>query len=140
MDTGCKLSEIVVQYNPQDAYWKQVYKNFTQSYATGGNTITFYRWDYLHDDNYVIRTYCHETGHFIDNSKNTSGIPYSMNQDWTGAMKSDKIYSGKKSPTVYGENSNAEDFAESIAEFIHDRTSFEANFPNRANLLKSIFK
>lgn len=135
-----KVIEFVDYYNPQDSYWKQVYKNFTQSYATGGNTITFYRWDYPHDDDYVIRTYCHETGHFIDKTRSTNGNPYSLCQGWTDAMKRDMMYSGKKSPTVYGENSNAEDFAESVAEFTHDRTSFEADFPNRAALLKSIFK
>lgn len=135
-----KVVEFVDYYNPQDFYWKQVYKNFTQSYATGGDTITFYRWDYPHDDDYVIRTYCHEAGHFIDKTRSTTGIPYSLCQDWTDAMKHDMLYSGKKSPTVYGENSNAEDFAESVAEFTQDLTSFEKDFPNRATLLKSIFK
>lgn len=37
-----KNIEFVDYYNPDDSYWKRVYKNFTHSYATGGDKITFY--------------------------------------------------------------------------------------------------
>ena len=44
-------------YNPADSYWKKLYKNFDHSYATGGSQIAFYRYDYAHDMDYVVRTY-----------------------------------------------------------------------------------
>lgn len=133
-----KTIEFVDYYNPQDKYWRKKYKNFTHSYATGGDTITFYRHDRPHDVDYVIRTYCHEAGHYIDKSLGTNGVRYADGSLWTKAMADDKIVSGKKSPTKYGENANTEDFAESIAEMIRDYGEFAKNFPNRTNLLKQI--
>ena len=53
-------------------------------------------------------------------------------------MKKDIIESGKKSPTPYGENAPAEDFAESIAEYVADTEAFKKSFPNRASLLNLI--
>ena len=53
-------------------------------------------------------------------------------------MNYDIIVSGKKSCTTYGENSASEDFAESMAEYIRDKTGFEKNFPNRAAILATI--
>lgn len=112
-----KTIEFVDYYNPQDYYWQKIYKDFSHSYATGGETITFYRYEQPHDDLYVIRTYCHEAGHFIDTNRGVNGLDYSQGSDWTKAMKSDILHSNRISPTTYGENSNAEDFAESIVEF-----------------------
>ena len=133
--------QFVDYYNPQDSYWRKVYKNFPHSYATGGTDITFYRYEYAHDEDYVVKTYCHEAGHFIDMSLGTSKNPrFCEGADWTNAMKNDIVISGKKSPTTYGENSNSEDFAESIAEYVTDTKGFEMQFPNRAKLLKSILK
>lgn len=135
-----KTIEFVDYYNPKDSYWRRAYKNFTHSYATGGDSITFYRWDHSHNDGYVIRTYCHETGHFIDrNMQNSSGIWYSDDTEWTQAMKNDIIKTKKKSVTKYGENSNHEDFAESCAEYIKDISEFKKAFPHRAELLQKIF-
>ena len=68
-----KNIEFVDYYNPDDSYWKRVYKNFTHSYATGGDKITFYRYDRPHDSDYVVRTYCHEAGHYIDTNLSVSG-------------------------------------------------------------------
>ena len=68
-----KTIEFVDYYNPADSYWRKKYKNFPHSYATGGDKITFYRYDYPHQDDYVVRTYCHEAGHFIDTSIATQG-------------------------------------------------------------------
>lgn len=133
-----KTIEFVDYYNPMDAYWRKVYKNFTRSYATGGKKITFYRYNYPHDEEYVIRTYCHEAGHYIDMEIASTGKRFSSEDLWTGAIEKDIIVSGKQSPTVYGENSPSEDFAESVAEYVADRKSFTENFPNRASLLKLI--
>lgn len=135
-----KTIEFVDYYNPQDYYWQKIYKDFSHSYATGGETITFYRYEQPHDDLYVIRTYCHEAGHFIDTNRGVNGLDYSQGSDWTKAMKSDILHSNRISPTTYGENSNAEDFAESIVEFLWDPIYFEENFPNRAVLLKTILR
>ena len=135
-----KTIEFVDYYNPQDYYWQKIYKDFSHSYATGGETITFYRYEQPHDDLYVIRTYCHEAGHFIDTNRGVNGLDYSQGSDWTKAMKRDILHSNRISPTTYGENSNAEDFAESIVEFLWDPIYFEENFPNRAVLLKTILR
>lgn len=132
-----KTIQFVDYYNPQDSYWKKMYKNFGHSYATGGQTITFYRYDYPHNDAYVINTYCHEAGHFIDTNRGTNGR-FSSEAPWTKAMADDIVVSGKKSCTVYGENSATEDFAESVAEYVKDKTRFEKNFPNRAAILATI--
>lgn len=132
-----KTIQFVDYYNPQDSYWKKVYKNFNHSYATGGQTITFYRYDYPHDDGYAIRTYCHEAGHFIDTNLGANG-KFSAENLWTKAMTDDIVVSGKKSCTAYGENSATEDFAESIAEYVKDKTGFEKAFPNRAAILATI--
>lgn len=133
-----KIVEFVDYYNPMDSYWRKVYRNFPQSYATGGNEITFYRWDYPHDDDYVVRTYCHEAGHYIDKSLATTAGRFSAENLWTKAMSDDIIISSKKSCTSYGENSPTEDFAESMAEYIKDKTAFEKDFPNRAAILSQI--
>lgn len=132
-----KTIQFVDYYNPQDSYWKKVYKNFGHSYATSGQTITFYRHDYPHNDAYVINTYCHEAGHFIDTNRGTNGR-FSSEALWTKAMADDIVVSGKKSCTAYGENSATEDFAESVAEYVKDKTGFEKNFPNRAAILATI--
>ena len=134
---GPKTIEFVDYYNPQDSYWKKKYKNFTHSYATGGDKITFYRHDYPHNDDYVVRTYCHESGHYIDRQIASTEKHFSSEVLWTESMKKD-IESGKKSPTPYGENAPAEDFAESIAEYVADTEAFKKSFPNRASLLNLI--
>lgn len=133
-----KTIEFVDYYNPQDAFWKKHYKNFEQSYATGGDKITFYRYDNPHDDAYVVRTYCHEAGHYIDKEIASQQRYFSSEELWTEAIKQDIIKSGRRSPTGYGENAPAEDFAESIAEYVANPKEFEKSFPNRASLLKLI--
>lgn len=133
-----KTIEFVDYFNPMDSYWKKRYKNFAHSYATGGDKITFYRNDYPHDDDYVVRTYCHESGHYIDKQITSTRTAFSAESLWTEAVKKDIIVSGMNAPTTYGENSPAEDFAESIAEYVADTKAFEAVFPNRASILKLI--
>lgn len=133
-----KTIEFVDYYNPHDSYWKKKYKNFKHSYATGGEKITFYRYDREHDDGYVIRTYCHEAGHYIDTQIAMREKRFSSEDLWTEAMKQDIIKSGRKSPTKYGENAPVEDFAESVAEYIANPQLFEKSFPNRASLLQLI--
>lgn len=134
-----KTIEFVDYYNPQDVVWRKRYKNLTHSYATGGDKITFYRYDSPHDSSYVTRTYCHEAGHFIDKNAATVGKRFSEENRWSVAMQEDYVVSRKMSPTNYGENANTEDFAESIAEYIIDKNAFTIDFPNRADILSKVF-
>ncbi len=133
-----KTVEVVDYYNPADSHWRKVYKNFTGSYATGGDKITFYRHDTPHNDGWIVRTYCHEAGHFIDTNLATSKRRFSEENAWVKAMADDMAVSGKASCTTYGENANTEDFAESVAEYIKDKTAFTKDFPNRAAILAGI--
>lgn len=124
--------------NKDDPYWRQKYKDFTYSYATGGNDeITFYKCG-THDEDYFVTTYCHEIGHKMDmdigSQNGTSKICES--KEWKDAMAADEKKSGKKSPTEYGENSNGEDFAESIAGYARNILDFGYDFPNRTKLIE----
>lgn len=134
-DMGQK--QIIFQdvHNPQDKYWRKQYKKFRGSYATGGDDINFWRYDYPHNDDYVVRTYCHEIGHKVDTDNSVNGTRFSEYTWWTDAMAEDKKVSGQKSVTVYGENANSEDFAESMAEFVKDPDAFRKKFPNRAKII-----
>ncbi len=124
--------------NEDDAHWLKVYKNFTQSYATGGEEIIFYRLEKSHSDEYVKKTYRHEIGHWID-KKIGGNTPYSKQKEWQEAMAKDLRKTGKKSVTNYGENSPAEDFAESVQLYGKGR-AWMFRFINRRNLLDKIFQ
>lgn len=134
-DMGQK--QIIFQdvHNPQDKYWRKRYKKFRGSYATGGDDINFWRYDYPHNDDYVVRTYCHEIGHKVDTDNSVNGTRFSEYTWWADAMAEDKKVSGQKSVTVYGENANSEDFAESMAEFVKNPDAFRKKFPNRAKII-----
>lgn len=123
--------------NPEDAHWRRVYKNFSKSYATGGDEITFYAYT-GHDDDYVVRTFCHEAGHYIDSSNSKGGRSYSSRFDWQDAMANDYKQKGSSHPTQYASNSNSEDFAESVAEYSINGVQFRQDFPSRASLLDSL--
>ena len=86
------------------------------------------------------RTYCHEAGHYIDKSLSVNGVRYAEGSEWTKAMTDDRMISGSKSVTEYGKNSKMEDFAESVAEYIRDDSTFIKKFPNRARLIEQILK
>lgn len=134
-DMGQK--QIIFQdvHNPQDKYWRKRYKKFRGSYATDGDDINFWRYDHPHNDDYVVRTYCHEIGHKVDTDNSVNGTRFSEYTWWTDAMAEDKKVSGQKSVTVYGENANSEDFAESVAEFVKNPDVFRKMFPNRAKII-----
>jgi hypothetical protein len=137
-----KTVEVVDYYNPRDSYWRKVYKNFGHSYATGGETITMYRYDYQHSMDYLLHTFCHEGGHYIDYHLPGTSISdrYCQQKPWQDAMAKDLATSGKKSCTAYGENSPLEDFAESVGNYTTDPVTFAATFPERAKLLATILK
>ena len=132
---------VVDYYNPQDSYWRKRYKNFDHSYATGGEDITLYRSSY-HDMDYLLHTYCHEGGHYIDYT--TEGADktkrYCQQQKWKDAMSKDFETSGKKSYREYGENSELEDFADSVGYYVTKHDEFANLFPERTKLLDKILK
>lgn len=132
---------IVDYYNPQDSYWRKIYKNFTHSYATGGEDITLYRSSY-HDMDYLLHTYCHEGGHYIDYTIDGTDKTnrYCQQQEWKDAMKKDFQTSGKKSYRAYGENSELEDFADSVGYYVTAHNEFVKLFPERTKLLDEILK
>lgn len=136
-----KTVEVVDYYNPRDSYWKKRYKNFSHSYATGGQKITIYR-HANHDLSYLAHTYCHEGGHYIDYNLPGTDINnrYCMQTAWQDAMAKDLKSSGKKSWRAYGENSPLEDFADSVGFYVWDHANFVKTFPERAKLLKKILK
>lgn len=136
-----KTVEVVDYYNPRDSYWKKVYKNFGHSYATGGEQITMYRSNY-HDMDYLLHTFCHEGGHFIDYHLPGTDLNnrYCQQSDWQNAMAKDLATSGKKSWRAYGENSPLEDFADSVGYYTTDRDGFAKVFPERTKLLDKILK
>lgn len=132
--------EFVDYYNPDDEEWAKRYKTFARSYATGGDVITFYRHDDPHSMEYVVRTYCHEIGHYIDTQIAKRRKNYSEEAEWTKARSDDRKISNKKSCTDYGVNSPTEDFAESVVEYVQDKETFANDFPNRAALLAKIIE
>ena len=136
-----KVVEVVDYYNPLDALWRKRYKNFTHSYAVGGDKITFFRSKH-HDLNYLAESYCHEGGHYIDYTLpgTDRNNRYSTQPDWQNAMAKDLKTSGKKSWRAYGENSPLEDFADSVAYYTFAHDQFVALFPERAKLLDAILK
>jgi hypothetical protein len=134
-----KTVAVVDRYNPEDKYWRQVYKNFPQSYATGGKMITFYRYDYEHDLDYLGQAMRHEIGHGVDRTHGENGNWFSGLQEWQNAMEKDKELSGAKSVTEYGENSPKEDFADSIMKYFGSSLEFESAFPNRASAIERLF-
>lgn len=123
-------------YNPQDKFWRKKYKGFTHSYATGGETINFWRYGYGHDDEYLKFTLCHEMGHMIDFNGTYGGTRISKGNEWAEAMAKDLAHSGKKSMRAYGENSVLEDFADAIGYYSLHKDDFLKDFPNRAAILK----
>lgn len=132
--------EIVVvdRYSPVDEVWQKQYKGFKHAYATGGDTITFYRYDYKHTPEYFVRSLNHEMGHKIDKSIGNGPLRFSESGRWEQAMAADLVTSGKHSITQYGENSPVEDFAESIAEYIKNKEKFTQTMPERAKIIEQI--
>lgn len=55
-------------------------------------------------------------------------------------MRLDELKTELKSVTIYGENSNKEDFAESVAEYVENPKMFSSKFQNRAKLLKKLLE
>lgn len=131
---------VVDYYNPADVYWKGMYKYFSRSYATGGQDITFYKYEGKLDFEYLKQTLCHETGHKIDIDMGASfkANQVSESKEWKDAVAKDTRFSGRQSYRQYGTNSDSEDFADSVAYYTVKNDDFKKVFPNRSKLLKLI--
>lgn len=130
--------------NPQDEYWRQTYRNFTRSNATGGKEITFYGIGHSRSEEAMKGTLYHEAGHYIDrylsSNLGLSEGAISRSDRWQRAMASDLSTSHRKSYSTYGENSPAEDFAESMKGYFTRGEFFKRTFPARAEMIDSILK
>ena len=111
--------------------------------GTGNKVITFFRNDtkkkQVLDDGFLKRVYAHETAHILDESV-IVGNSFSDSVEWKTAMQNDKISSSYESPTTYGTTDCAEDFAESIAEYVVNKADFITRFPNRATIIERLIK
>lgn len=123
--------------NPLDSYWETTYKmkNF-RSYATGGTEISFYAYT-DHSKGYIVRTFAHEGAHYIDLYR-PNAMHISSFERWARAKIDDLREHGLEAPTDYAKVANAEDFAESVAEFITNRKFMEVQFPHRTAIIKEV--
>lgn len=135
---GQKTVNVVDRYNKDDAYWRKKYKKFKHSYMTGGKQITIYRHDYKHDLDYMLFSIEHEIGHNIDRISGQGTKWYSELQEWIDAMAKDKTVSGLDSWRSYGNNSNTEDFADSIGYYFTKHDDFIKKMPNRSALIEKL--
>jgi len=135
--------QVVDFENPDDPYWRTKYKNFSKSYATGGEKIVFYA-NTDHDMNYVKDALCHEGGHYLDRYvayDKTTGTRFSALTEWADATAADLALIGFDSVTPYGSNAMTEDFAEScMMLFSRDPNLMQKQFPNRTKILKRLVK
>ena len=129
----------VVDYkNPEDAYWRTVYKNFTDSYMVGGEKVTVFA-NTHHDNDYLVEAITHEGGHYLDRYlEGTIYDPFSSTTKWADATADDLALIGFGSVTSYGANAMVEDFAESLMMLVKDPDMMERQFPNRTKLLKTL--
>ena len=93
--------------------------------------MTFWRWDYEHDMDYLMFTFEHEMGHLVDRSN----ANISQSAEWLEAIAKDKTLSGKDSWRAYGATRTKEDFADSVGYFVSQNAEFRKTFPNRTKIL-----
>lgn len=132
-----KTIHVLDYRNPRDVYWEKQYNmpGF-RSYATGGDEISFYA-DTYHDRSYVVKTFAHEGAHYIDLWK--PNAPHiSDSNKWKQAKLDDLAVHGLDAPTDYARTANAEDFAESVAEYLTNHDFFVTQFPHRAAIIKEL--
>lgn len=138
-DNGQKIVRVVDTYNPQDAIWRKLYNINGHSYATGGQNLTFYRYDGEHDMNYLLEALEHEMGHNLDRLKGTGGAWFSDSAEWADAVTKDMAHSGMSAVSDYGSRAVREDFADSVRYYYTwGRTTFGSKFPNRTALIERL--
>ena len=132
----------------QDKYWEETYgmKDFRTYAKSGDNKIYFYANSQLDTDfnnDYFKIALLHEMGHSFDSSISSAKNRYSNSREWTSIMiedlnnKNNKygLYCSEYSKTS---NSNTEDFAESMRQYITNKDKFLEDFPNRSKKLNEL--
>jgi hypothetical protein len=126
--------------NVSDPYWRQKYKNFSQSAATAGNgQMDIYGVSidsFGHGNNEAKRITRHEFGHLIASTLFGSPEP---NQSYVGKASRDQF-----TVSEYGNNSWAEDFAEGIEFYLRTNAgqlsrSLRRNLSNRFDFFDDVF-
>lgn len=127
--------------NPLDPYWKWKYNNPNHfSAATDGGKTSF--WIKVSKDDF--KGYMtHEAAHIIDGDYKK----ISSSDDWKKAVEADinlwKLQGGKESwgyVSKYAMTNHAEDFAESLREYINNHDWFKKSYPNRAVYIRKLAK
>ena len=127
--------------NWKDPYWEVAYKSkdFISSCTGGDWQINVFGIE----GKLSAETVWHEAGHCLD----SKGGNYKSNGvDWSNAMRADlNINNGSIGVTEYAtqakmaNDTNAEDFADSVKLFLKDEGEFQSKYPNRYQILKRIF-
>ena len=139
-----KIASFHDMINPQDYMWAMRYngKNLPAGFTSGatGGSGNFNFWNGITGDA-DLTIISHEFGHCLDSSfasmfTNGGYYHFSDTSVWVNARKADaNISLDRQSVTDYSANANCEDFADSVREFIMNRSYFESKFPNRAKVL-----
>ena len=124
-------------FNPLDYYWHNEYKDTGNGYFKSAATAGNGQINIWSNSSASQRIIPHEAGHCFD----LNGI-HSNSVEYVKAVQEDAKITGKNSITDYGENSLAEDFAESIAAYQNglDGTVDMDQFPNRKAYIEKNLK
>lgn len=110
------------QTNNQDPHWKQEYKDFKYSAATGGDGEVVV---YKGRDTISPRIIAHEMGHNLDYEGGFTGGPGKV----SGSSAWKKASLSEEPVTEYARNGANEDFAESVAYYISSPSKFAKDYP-----------
>ena len=85
----------------------------------------------------------HELGHSFDVSISSAKNRYSNSDEWTSIMVEDLNNKNNKYGLYCSEysknsNSNVEDFAESIVQYVDNKEKFAEDYPNRSKKLNEL--
>lgn len=112
--------------HPLDNYFKKVYKGFNGGYMYSSEPVTVHSrstWEYFKE------SICHETGHHIDKRlQNVSSMT-----KWLQAQKADGNFYRQ-----YSRQAPAEDFADTVAQYVKDKEKWRKQFPHRTALLEKL--
>lgn len=112
--------------HPLDNYFKKVYKGFNGGYMYSSEPVTVHShstWEYFKE------SICHETGHHIDKRlQNVSSMT-----KWLQAQKADGNFYRQ-----YSRQAPAEDFADTVAQYVKDKEKCRKQFPHRTALLEKL--
>ena len=112
--------------HPLDDYYKKIYKGFNRGYMYSSEPVTIHSrstWEYFKE------SICHEIGHHIDKRlHNVSSMT-----KWAQAQKADGNFYRE-----YSKQSPAEDFADTITQYVKDKEKCRKQFSHRTALLEKL--